>query len=132
MGMVIRRLRLQALNSWKYPLEIVKQLGLDMGKIMPLMSIVWDIPNRLEVIDHVPMLVVDLLQEIYDWSDDDDGKCIFWLRGMAGTGKSTISRTVAQAFDTQERLGASFFFKRGEHDRENASLFFTTVALDLV
>ncbi|KAK5271008.1 hypothetical protein LTR96_004286 [Exophiala xenobiotica] len=70
------------------------------------------------------MLVVDLLQEIYDWSDDDDGKCIFWLRGMAGT--------VAQAFDTQERLGASFFFKRGEHDRENASLFFTTVALDLV
>ncbi|RMZ88458.1 hypothetical protein DV736_g4310, partial [Chaetothyriales sp. CBS 134916] len=54
------------------------------------------------------------------------------LGGVAGTGKSTISRTVAQAFADQGRLGASFFFKRGEHDRENASLFFTTIALDLV
>jgi WD40 repeat protein/Mrp family chromosome partitioning ATPase len=75
---------------------------------------------------------VDLLREIYDWADDIDGKCIFWLRGKAGTGKSTISRTVAQAFADQGRLGASFFFKRGEHDRENASLFFTTIAVDLV
>lgn len=75
---------------------------------------------------------VDLLREIYDWADDIDGKCIFWLRGKAGTGKSTISRTVAQAFADKGRLGASFFFKRGEHDRENASLFFTTIAVDLV
>jgi hypothetical protein len=72
---------------------------------------------------------VELLREIYDWADDVDGKCIFWLKGMAGTGKSTISRTVAQALADQGRLGASFFFKRGEHDRENASLFFTTLPL---
>lgn len=51
---------------------------------------------------------------------------------MAGTGKSTISRTVAQAFADQGRLGASFFFKRGEHDSQNASLFFTTLTYDLV
>jgi hypothetical protein len=51
---------------------------------------------------------------------------------MAGTGKSMKSRTVAQRFFDQERLGASFFFKRGEHDRENADLFFTTIIFDLV
>ncbi|OQV00709.1 NACHT domain-containing protein, partial [Cladophialophora immunda] len=75
---------------------------------------------------------VDLLRGIHDWADDIDGKCIFWLRGSAGTGKSTISRTVAQEFADKGRLGASFFFKRGEHDRDNASLFFTTIAAGLV
>ena len=51
---------------------------------------------------------------------------------MAGTGKSTIARTVAQSFSLQQKLGASFFFKKGEGDRGNASRFFTTIATDLM
>ena len=51
---------------------------------------------------------------------------------MAGTGKSTISRTIAQSFADEDQLGASFFFKRGEGDRGNATKFFTTVAAQLV
>jgi hypothetical protein len=51
---------------------------------------------------------------------------------MAGTGKSTISRTVAQSFADRRLLGASFFFKRGERDRGNAALLFTTIAAQLV
>jgi hypothetical protein len=51
---------------------------------------------------------------------------------MAGTGKSTISRTVAQVFAAQGQLGASFFFKRGESERGNASRFFATIATQLL
>jgi hypothetical protein len=51
---------------------------------------------------------------------------------MAGTGKSTISRTVAQNFADKGDLGASFFFKRGEGDRGHAGLFITTIATQLV
>ena len=51
---------------------------------------------------------------------------------MAGTGKSTIARTVAQLFTDCGQLGASFFFKKGEGERGNASRFFTTIATDLV
>ncbi len=51
---------------------------------------------------------------------------------MAGTGKSTISRTVAQIFYDEGELGASFFFKRGEGDRGHAGLLFTTIAAQLV
>jgi hypothetical protein len=51
---------------------------------------------------------------------------------MAGTGKSTIARTIAQLFASRGQLGASFFFKKGEGERGNASRFFTTIAADLV
>nr|XP_001401751.2 NACHT and WD40 domain protein [Aspergillus niger CBS 513.88] len=71
---------------------------------------------------------VELLDGIMDWVDDTQGKTIFWLRGVAGTGKSTISRTVARKLQERELLGASFFFKRGEGDRGNASRFITTIA----
>lgn len=51
---------------------------------------------------------------------------------MAGTGKSTIARTVAQSFANWDVLGASFFFKRGEGDRGSATRFFTTIATQLI
>ena len=50
---------------------------------------------------------------------------------MAGTGKSTIARTIAQTFSDQGRLGASFFFKRGEGERGSATRFFTTIVAEL-
>lgn len=75
---------------------------------------------------------VELLKDIYKWADDVKAKGIFWLNGMAGTGKSTVSRTVARAFHDRDQLGASFFFKRGEGDRGGASKFFTTLAAQLV
>ena len=53
------------------------------------------------------------------------------MNGVAGTGKSTISRTIAKRFQDQGGLGASFFFKRGERDRGHAGLFFTTIASQL-
>jgi len=77
---------------------------------------------------------VDLLQEIYDWIDRKDGqdeRCIFWLSGLAGTGKSTISRTVARRCSEQKRLGASFFFSKGGGDVSHAGKLFTSLAVQL-
>jgi 2-phosphoglycerate kinase len=39
-----------------------------------------------------------LRRQILEWSNLPKGKCIFWLNGLAGTGKSTISRTIARSF----------------------------------
>ncbi|KAF2810840.1 uncharacterized protein BDZ99DRAFT_441438 [Mytilinidion resinicola] len=75
---------------------------------------------------------VELQRQIAEWVEDSNGKPIFWLNGMAGTGKSTIARTVAKTFAKQDKLGASFFFKKGEGERGNATRFFTTIATDLV
>jgi hypothetical protein len=80
----------------------------------------------------LPNTRTELLDEIAAWANNKDGKSIFWLSGMAGTGKSTIARTVAQSLACCGQLGASFFFKKGEGERGNASRFFTTIATDLV
>jgi hypothetical protein len=63
--------------------------------------------------------------------DSEDERCIFWLNGLAGTGKSTIARTVARRYFEQKRLGASFFFSRGGGDVGHAGKFFTSIAVQL-
>ncbi|KAH6988788.1 hypothetical protein BKA56DRAFT_512722, partial [Ilyonectria sp. MPI-CAGE-AT-0026] len=79
----------------------------------------------------LPTTRVDLLEDVSRWIGDPNSKTIYWLNGMAGTGKSTISRTVARSRSKQGDLGASFFFKRGETDRGNLAKFVSTLAHQL-
>jgi NACHT domain len=74
---------------------------------------------------------VDLLRQVFDWADGQDERRIFWLNGLAGTGKSTIARTVAREYFERGRLGASFFFSRGGGDVSHAGKFFTSIAVQL-
>ncbi|EXL39771.1 hypothetical protein FOCG_17623 [Fusarium oxysporum f. sp. radicis-lycopersici 26381] len=85
--------------------------------------------------EHNPTCLPDtreeLLKEIDRWIDNPTSKTIFWLKGMAGTGKSTISRTVAHSRSKRGDLGASFFFRRGEMDRGNLNKVMSTLAYQL-
>ena len=63
--------------------------------------------------------------------DSEDERCIYWLSGLASTGKSTIARTVARRYFEQKRLRASFFFSRGGGDVGHAGKFFTSIAVQL-
>lgn len=38
-----------------------------------------------------------MLNDIRDWAESPNGEAIFWLHGMAGTGKMRVSLTVANA-----------------------------------
>lgn len=74
---------------------------------------------------------VDLLREIHSWADGQDERCIFWLSGLAGAGKSTIARTVARWYHDKQRLAVSFFFSRGGGDVGHAGRFITSLAVQL-
>ncbi|KAJ5413893.1 hypothetical protein N7509_000520, partial [Penicillium cosmopolitanum] len=75
---------------------------------------------------------IELLQQIMEWAMSPSQKSIFWLNGMAWTGKSTISRTVVRSPEDTNHLGASFYFKRGEGDRAKAKKFFPTLTRQLI
>ncbi|KAJ5364524.1 uncharacterized protein N7496_010237 [Penicillium cataractarum] len=86
---------------------------------------------------------VKTLQAIQNWLECPQSGNIYWLSGMAGTGKSTISRTVAMACGRKRTmvnqeplprnilLGACFFFDKNDNDRKTAKRLFTTICSDL-
>jgi hypothetical protein len=89
----------------------------------------------------------DVLRQIHHWIDGDDAQIrekdhqgntdvgetprIFWINGSAGTGKTTIAYTVAEACRARKTLGATFFCSRYSADRSNPDLIFTTIAHQL-
>ncbi|KAI2974347.1 hypothetical protein CBS147324_3591 [Aspergillus niger] len=82
-----------------------------------------------------------ILREIQTWIESPDDSQIFWLRGMAGTGKSTISHTLAAACQQGKSLipngpplpvnvclGASFFFDRTKPGRNSVEKLFPSIS----
>ncbi|KAJ5159658.1 uncharacterized protein N7482_006662 [Penicillium canariense] len=120
------------------------QIGHNYGSIDAHFSLQTDLLDKLPVasgaafnsyVDQhedecLPGTRIELLEEIAQWAVSPHGKCIFWLNGMAGTGKSTISRTVARSLQ-RKFTTVSFFFKRDERDRGNAIRLFPTIARQL-
>jgi hypothetical protein len=71
---------------------------------------------------------------INDWVHDREKPPIFWLSGMAGTGKSTIAKTFAQSLDgvkPNDYLGASFFCSRDDDQLSNDHLIIPNIAYQL-
>jgi hypothetical protein len=77
---------------------------------------------------------VDVLADIEKWMADSSGKPVYWLTGVAGTGKTTIAQSVAIMADAKERrcLFGSFFFSRtGAADRRSAAAVIPTLVYQL-
>ena len=73
----------------------------------------------------------DVLRSIQHWFTSEQGQRVFWLNGLAGTGKSTIAQTFAEVTFVDGKLGASFFCSRDFEDRSNLQMIFPTLAFQL-
>ncbi|PBL02247.1 WD40 repeat-like protein [Armillaria gallica] len=72
---------------------------------------------------------VKLLEDLETWSKDRHTPPIFWLDGMAGTGKSAIARTFCRHLQKVKRLAGSFFCsRRGSADEADANRILPTLA----
>ncbi|KAJ5730741.1 uncharacterized protein N7483_005249 [Penicillium malachiteum] len=87
---------------------------------------------------------IQILSQIQAWAESSDESQVFWLTGMAGTGKSFISRTFAAACQNRTSLvpdgtplsenlclGASFFFDRTKAERNRADRPLTSISMGL-
>ena len=72
----------------------------------------------------------DVLSQLESWLYDGD-RHVFWLNGLAGTGKSTIAQTFAETSFADGKLGATFFCSRDFDDRCNLQKIFPTLAFQL-
>ena len=72
-----------------------------------------------------------VLDKIELWTRDPYQPPVYWLNGLAGTGKTTIARTIAERMFAQGRLGASFFCSRDFEDQSDLKLIFPTLAVQL-
>ena len=74
---------------------------------------------------------IDILSQLEYWLNNEQDKQVFWLNGLAGTGKSTIAQTFAETSFADGKLGASFFCSRDFDDRSNLRTIFPTLAFQL-
>ncbi|KAJ7070075.1 hypothetical protein C8F01DRAFT_1049244 [Mycena amicta] len=75
----------------------------------------------------------EMLDSLFEWAstDSESPAPVHWLHGPAGAGKSSILRSTCTRLHNAGRLGGSFFFKRGDHRRDNAQALFVTLAYQL-
>ena len=71
------------------------------------------------------------MADLIAWAADAGDTKIYWLNGMAGTGKTTIAFTFSRILDNIQILGASFFCSRLDAESNNADLIFPTLAYEL-
>jgi hypothetical protein len=126
-----RQLTLETLYQWQEQRISIAEQERCLSKLPNAPQVAFNSFDKQHDPICLPQTSVDLLQEIMVWADGLDGRCIFWLNGLAGTGKSTIARTIAQKYYDQNRLGASFFFSRGAGDASHAGKFFASIAMQL-
>ena len=72
-----------------------------------------------------------VLDGIMRWAKDSQERRVFWLNGLAGTGKSTIAQTFSQMVAEDGTLGASFFCSRDYLNRQELKNIFPTLAHQL-
>jgi hypothetical protein len=72
-----------------------------------------------------------ILRDIMSWAKNPRDQTVFWLNGLAGTGKSTIAQSFSDTVAGDGFLGASFFCSRDYLDRRELKNIFPTLAYQL-
>ena len=75
---------------------------------------------------------VSLLSTLLEWATASDSSHVFWLDGMAGTGKTTVTETFCYFLNKKNLLGASFFCSiKSKTPRRDVHTIFPSIARTL-
>jgi hypothetical protein len=102
-----------------------------LDRLRPVKEAFHDAPNASEMC--LAGTREQLLADLSAWFGDLDPsrERVFWLNGLAGTGKTTVARTMAARARDQGRLGATFFFSRDVAAARDPAAILPTVAYQL-
>ncbi|CAE7053422.1 unnamed protein product [Rhizoctonia solani] len=74
---------------------------------------------------------VDLLAQVLGWAGSSSPGSMYWVSGMAGTGKTTIAYSLCEELYANRRLGASFFCSRLLPECRDVNLIIPSIAYQL-
>ncbi|KAG8720494.1 hypothetical protein FRC08_000079 [Ceratobasidium sp. 394] len=74
---------------------------------------------------------VPVLQELVNWANNEAEAKIYWMNGMAGTGKTTIACSLCHTLKSTNQLAASFFCSRQQPGCRDVSRIIPTLAYQL-
>ncbi|KDQ58712.1 hypothetical protein JAAARDRAFT_193243 [Jaapia argillacea MUCL 33604] len=131
----------------------------DSMKVLPLITNSYDQPPRVITARYdygekrsscLKGTRIEILHQVRSWIDchvsrprgacqhgdpaGGDDAMIFWISGMAGTGKTTLAYTVADEcyrWQPDSVLGATFFFDRQSAQCRSVTMLFNTIAYQL-
>jgi hypothetical protein len=72
-----------------------------------------------------------IIDKMMDWARDDKAPNIYWLCGMAGTGKTTIAYSFCERLKAEGLLGASYFCSRTIDESRNIRAVIPAIAYQL-
>jgi hypothetical protein len=97
-------------------------------ELEPVHAAIWDSDRR----GCLSKTRVGLLRGIRAWIDAGQAsERIYWLNGLAGTGKSTVAASVCEHLVGPQQLCLSFFISRRAADQHNARKVIHTIAYQL-
>ncbi|PBK90725.1 hypothetical protein ARMGADRAFT_290856 [Armillaria gallica] len=73
----------------------------------------------------------EILYNLSFWLDDISQPQIFWINGMAGTGKTALAKSVARIASDRKVLGGSFFCSKRSADRRDVRRIIPSFAFHL-
>jgi hypothetical protein len=74
---------------------------------------------------------VQLLEDVAKWMAETNEKTVFWLTGVAGTGKTTVAKSIADMANKDKYLVVTFFFSHTSADRRDHTKVIPTLAYQL-
>ncbi|CAE6430654.1 unnamed protein product, partial [Rhizoctonia solani] len=78
-----------------------------------------------------PNTRVQEIAMVLGWVRNRGDGAVYWLNGMAGTGKTTIAYSTCAALDSAHMLGASFFCSRLREECRNVNMIIPSIAYQL-
>ncbi|KAG8714715.1 hypothetical protein FRC09_017326, partial [Ceratobasidium sp. 395] len=72
-----------------------------------------------------------VLRRLQDWASDPKGAKVYWMNGMAGTGKTTIAYSFCRILEASNQLAASFFCSRSLPECRDVTRITPTLASQL-